>query len=51
MRQFFPKKTDLALVEEEKLQKALFLINSRPRKCLGWKTPYEAFFDKMSHLN
>ena len=28
-----------------------WIVNSRPRKCLGWKTPYEAFFDKMSHLN
>ena len=51
LREFFPKKTDLALVKEEELQRALFLINSRPRKCLGWKTPYEVFLDKLSHLN
>jgi len=22
------------------------LINNRPRKCLGWKTPTEVFFEK-----
>lgn len=41
-REFFPKKTDLALITEEELEVALHLINHRPRKCLGWKTSYEA---------
>ncbi|MGG0940630.1 IS30 family transposase, partial [Brevibacillus centrosporus] len=29
---------------------ALHLINSRPRKCLGWKTARESFMEALSHL-
>lgn len=50
LREFFPKKTDLAEVPTEALMEALLLINSRPRKCLGWKTSYEAFMEELSHL-
>ena len=50
LREFFPKKTDLAQVATEDLEKALLLINSRPRKCLRWKTSYEAFIEELSHL-
>ena len=35
--EFFSKKTDLGLVTEKELQQPLFLINSRPRKWVGWK--------------
>ncbi|MDY4785569.1 IS30 family transposase, partial [Pygmaiobacter massiliensis] len=35
LREFYPKKTDLALVSQQELTKNLFLINSRTRKCLG----------------
>lgn len=38
LREFFPKKTDLAKVTKEELLKALLLINGRLRKCLGFKT-------------
>ena len=50
MREFYPKKTDLALVNQQELAKNLFLLNSRPRKCLGWKTPIEMFLHEVSHL-
>ena len=40
LREFFPKKTDLAQVTEKEVNEALFLINHRPRKCLGWKTSW-----------
>lgn len=46
LREFFPKKTDLAKITNEELQQALELINHRPRKCLGWKTSYEAFLEE-----
>jgi len=36
LREFFPKKTDLAKVTLDKLTEALVLINNRPRKCLGF---------------
>ena len=39
LREFYPKKTDLAKVKQQALTRNLFLINSRPRKCLGWKSP------------
>jgi IS30 family transposase len=51
LREFFPKKTDLALITEEELEVALHLINHRPRKCLGWKTSYEAFWEEVSQLD
>ena len=50
LREFFPKKTDLARVSDEEINEALSLINHRPRKCLGWKTSFELFHEKMSHL-
>jgi len=50
LREFYPKKTDLALVRQEELSKHLFLINSRPRKCLGWKSPIQVFLHEVAHL-
>lgn len=50
LREFFPKKTDLAQVSEEEINEALFLINQRPRKCLGWKSSFELFNEQVSHL-
>ncbi len=51
LREFFPKKTDLAQILEEELELALHLINHRPRKCLGWKTSYESFWEEVSQLD
>ena len=50
LREFYPKKTDLAIVEEKELIRNLFLINSRPRKCLGWKSPIQMFLHEVAHL-
>ena len=44
LRQFFPKHVDLKKVSQAELDKAIFLINNRPRKSLGFKTPAEVFF-------
>jgi len=41
LRQFFPKGTSLADVSDEDLNFVVNLINNRPRKRLGWKTPTE----------
>ncbi|WP_160037155.1 IS30 family transposase [Paenibacillus sp. An7] len=51
LREFFPKGKDFAEVTEEELEHALHLINSRPRKCLGWKTAHESFEEEVSHLD
>jgi IS30 family transposase len=50
LREFYPKKTNLALVQQEELVHNLFLINSRPRKCLGWKSPIQVFLHELAHL-
>lgn len=43
LRKFFPKGTDFAQITDEALETALYLINDRLRKCLGWKTAHESF--------
>jgi transposase, IS30 family len=44
LRQYFPKKTNFLKVTEQQLADALYALNHRPRKCLGYKTPHEVFF-------
>jgi IS30 family transposase len=43
LRQFLPKKTDLANYSEYLIRQAVKLINHRPRKKLGYRTPHEVF--------
>ncbi len=43
VRFFFPKGFDFRTVTDEDIQLVEDLINNRPRKCLGWKTPCEVF--------
>ena len=51
LREFFPKRTDLAKVTQEELNYALNAINHRPRKCLNWDTPYEILNLEVLRLN
>lgn len=44
LRFFFPKGCDFLSITDEELQAVVDLINERPRKCLGWKSPKEVFF-------
>jgi transposase, IS30 family len=44
LRQYFPKKTNFLKVTEQELADALYALNHRPRKCLGYKTPHEVFY-------
>ncbi len=46
LRQYFPKAMELVDVTTEKVFKAVHILNSRPRKCLGFKTPYEVFYER-----
>jgi len=41
LREFFPKGTDLSQVTSEELKRVQDLLNNRPRKCLGYRTPQE----------
>lgn len=43
LRQFFPKSTNFWTVKPEQVQRAMDLINDRPRKSLGYRTPREVF--------
>ncbi len=47
LREYYPKKTDLGKVTEEDLIEKLILLNTRPRKCLNWETPFKLFLDKL----
>ncbi|MEK7138887.1 MAG: IS30 family transposase [Patescibacteria group bacterium] len=46
VRRFYPKKTDFAGVSDDELRKVEFLLNTRPRKRFGGKTPLEVLFEK-----
>ena len=46
VRRFFPKKTDFATVTEEEIQRVEYLLNTRPRKRFGGKTPLEVLLEK-----
>jgi len=43
IRQYFPKGTDFSNVSYHMIMKVQDRLNGRPRKVLGWNTPYEAF--------
>lgn len=45
IRRFFPKGTDFDKISNEEIQKVEDWINSRPMKCLNWKTPNEKYFE------
>ncbi|MCX7187532.1 MAG: IS30 family transposase [Proteobacteria bacterium] len=46
LRQYFPKGMELTEISQEQVQCAVDRINHRPRKVLGFKTPFEVFFGK-----
>jgi IS30 family transposase len=43
LRRFFPKGTPIGQKLQRDIDKAVWLINHRPRKCLSWKTPCRVF--------
>lgn len=42
LRQYFPKGQSLDLVTDKEVAFAVNRLNTRPRKCLEWKTPHQA---------
>lgn len=50
LRQFFPKRTSFEKVSQTDVDRAVSLLNNRPRKCLDWETPQEVFFRELLHL-
>ena len=43
LREFYPKKFDFSSINQKELDNIVTIINNRPRKCLGYKTPAEVF--------
>lgn len=50
LRQYFPKTIDFTTVTAPRLRRAEDRLNHRPRKCLGYRTPHEVFFNTTTRL-
>ncbi|MBR1806994.1 MAG: IS30 family transposase [Selenomonadaceae bacterium] len=50
LREYFPKGFDFNEVSEEQLQAVVEKLNKRPRKCLGYRTPWEIWFSTPLHF-
>ena len=50
LREYFPKGTDLSKYSDEYIQSKVDELNKRPRKCLGYLTPYEVYYSTVLHL-
>ena len=46
LRQYLPKGFDFSILTNEQLRSYVNALNHRPRKCLGYKTPFEVFHKK-----
>lgn len=45
IRQYFPKRTNFLKVTDEEVAHVTNRLNHRPRKTLGYKTPFEVFYN------
>ena len=50
IRQYFPKGRDLTTVSQTEIEHAMNQLNHRPRKTLGFRTPYEVLFKTWTPL-
>ena len=44
IRQYFPKGSSFQNITPERIQEVEDKLNHRPRKTLGWRTPYQVFY-------
>ncbi|MEG6501718.1 IS30 family transposase [Desulfovibrio sp. 1188_IL3213] len=51
LRQYFPKGVSLEAVTQDEIVAAMCRLNWRPRKCLGFKTPYTTFRLRLEQIN
>lgn len=47
IREFFPKKMHFDSITQKDIAQAMDRLNHRPRKCLGFRTPYEVFMEQL----
>ncbi len=47
---YCPKSVDMENFGERQIASFIAKLNRRPRKCLGWKSPFEVFFNTLLHL-
>jgi transposase, IS30 family len=50
VRQYFPKTLDFTTITHRQLRHVEDRLNHRPRKCLGYRTPHEVFFNTTTRL-
>lgn len=50
IRQYFPKKSDFRLITNERIKQVINILNNRPRKRFGYRTPNEVFAEKLNNL-
>ncbi|OGM97038.1 MAG: hypothetical protein A2817_03670 [Candidatus Yanofskybacteria bacterium RIFCSPHIGHO2_01_FULL_39_8b] len=48
IRWYFPKGIDFATISNEAISHVEYILNTRPRKRLGWKTPLEVFNESVA---
>lgn len=44
LRRFLPKGSDFSKLTSQRLRRIVEWMNHRPRKCLGWRTPFEVHY-------
>ncbi len=50
LRQFVSKSCNIDELSQHQIDAYARLLNLRPRKCLGWRSPFEVFYNKVLHL-
>lgn len=50
LRRPLPRKTDIAGLENQEIERLVALYNHTPRKCLDYKTPAEVFTQQLLHF-
>ena len=47
LRRWLPRQTDIDKVSDEEIQNIVMTANLTPRKCLGFKTPFQAILKEL----
>jgi IS30 family transposase len=51
LRRSLPRKSDLAAISQRQLERIIANYNATPRRCLGFRTPAEVFWDILNPLH